>query len=47
MRRRFPVWLLAVIVVVAVILISPVLVKITRSMPCANSNPTVCFSQGR
>lgn len=47
MRRRFPVWLLAVVVVIAVILISPALAKITRSMPCANKNPGVCYSIGR
>lgn len=47
MRRRFPVWLLAVVVITAVVVISPWLVKITRSMPCANSNPGVCYSIGR
>lgn len=34
MKRRFPVWLLAVIVITAVVVISPWLVKITRSMEC-------------
>jgi hypothetical protein len=47
MKRRFPVWLLFVIVFVAVVLISPVIKRVTRSMPCANNNPGVCYSIGR
>lgn len=47
MKRRFPIWLLVLIVLIAVIVISPWLPRITRGMPCANNNPGVCYSIGR